>query len=467
MPLLRLIRIALVACALVAVSASAATAAPRMLMGVQDDPSFRWADDSQLVLDRAAATGISMIRTTADWRAIAPTRPAQATDSFDPAYNFVDLDDLVRRAQQRGLQTLITIWGTPKWANGGKTPNIAPRSVNDLRNFARALADRYSGRHPGFPYVGRWSVWNEPNLELFLKPQYSANGQIVSPRLYAKLYAAGYAGIKAGNPRALVAIGETSARGRDRKTSGSGSVSPGKFAELVAKANPRLRFDAWAQHPYPTEPWMKPLQKVKWPNVTLPSLKRFETSLDTWFHRRGIPIWITEYGHETRPAEPKGVSLSQQAAYTRQAVLFAQKDPRVQMFVWFIFRDSPTSTWQSGFFSRNDTPKPALATWTSVVKQVVGETLTVRAGRQPTVKVALPRIAFYSQPGATVGLTYRVFLGSKLVAVSQPAPPLGVDGTISFPVAFTPAKGKTYTLTADAADANGNSQFVTLALVAR
>jgi len=437
-----------------------------MVMGFQDDPGFRWSDDSPLVLDRAAATGISLIRTTADWRAIAPNRPAQPTDSFDPAYNFVDLDDLVRRAEQRGVETLITIWGTPKWANGGKTPNVAPRNLNDLRDFARAIADRYSGRHAGYPYVGRWSVWNEPNLDLFLKPQYDAKGRIVGPRLYAKLYAAAYSGIKAGNARALVAIGETSARGRDRKTAGSGSVSPGKFAELVAKANPRLKFDAWAQHPYPTTPSMKPLQKVKWPNVTLPSLPRFETSLDKWFHRRGIPIWITEYGHETKPAEPKGVSFAQQAAYTRQAILFAQKDPRVQMFIWFIFRDSPTSTWQSGFFTQDDTPKPALATWTSLVKQVDGETVKVRAGRPPTVKVALPRIAFYSQPGSTVGLTYRVYLGSKLVAVSQPAPPLGIDGTITFPVAFTPAKGKTYTLTVDAADANGNSEIATLALVA-
>jgi hypothetical protein len=466
MYVLRPIRLALVACAFLALSAPVANAAPRMLMGFQDDPSFRWADDSQLLLDRAAGTGVSMIRTTADWRAIAPTRPSRATDSFDPAYKFGDLDDMVRRAQQRGVETLITIWGTPKWANGGKTPNIAPRNVNDLRNFARAIADRYSGRHPGYPYVARWSVWNEPNLDLFLKPQYDRKGRIVGPALYAKLYAAAYAGIKAGNARAQVAIGETSARGRDHKSGGSGSVSPGKFAELVAKANPRLKFAAWAQHPYPTEPSMKPLQKVKWPNVTLPSLARFEVSLDKWFHRRGIPIWITEYGHETKPAEPRGVSFAQQSAYTRQAVLFAQKDKRVQMFIWFIFRDSPTSAWQSGFFSENDVAKPALATWTSVTKLVDGETLNVKVGRRPTVKVAEPKIAFYSQPGTTVGVTYRVFLGSKLVAVSQPAPPLGVDATITFPVAFTPAKGKTYTLVVDAADANGNSQAQTLALVA-
>jgi aryl-phospho-beta-D-glucosidase BglC (GH1 family) len=466
MPVLRLIRPALALVALLGLSVPAASAAPRMLMGFQDDPSFRWGGDAQSMLDRAEATGVSVIRTTADWRVIAPTRPAKPADSFDPAYNFGDLDDMVRGAQKRGIEVLITIWGTPKWANGGQTPNVAPRNVNDLRSFAQALADRYSGGHAGYPYVGRWSVWNEPNLDLFLKPQYDAKGRIVGPRTYAKLYKAAYAGIKAGNARALVAIGETSARGRDRKSAGSGSVSPGKFAELVAQADRSLRFDAWAQHPYPTEPWMKPLQKVKWPNVTLLSLARFETSLDKWFGRRGIPIWITEYGHETKPAEPKGVSPAQQAAYTRQAILFAQKDPRVQMFVWFILRDSPTSTWQSGFYSRTDGAKPALSTWTSLVALTDGVTLKVKAGRQPTVKVELPRIAFYSQPGSTVGLTYRLYDGKKLVAVSQPAPPLAADGTISFPVAYSPAKGKTYTLTVDANDANGNIEQATLALTA-
>ena len=46
-----------------------------------------------------------------------------ATDSFDPAYKFGDVDEFVRNAQVRGLEVLITLWGTPTWANGGKKPN--------------------------------------------------------------------------------------------------------------------------------------------------------------------------------------------------------------------------------------------------------------------------------------------------------------------------------------------------------
>jgi hypothetical protein len=457
-----------VAAVLAVVLVPSGGAATRMLMGLQDDPSFRWAPDAPAMLDSASATGISVVRTVANWRDIAPTRPAVPADSFDPAYQLGNLDDMVRRAQQRGLEVLITIWGTPAWANGGKGPNYAPTNVNDLRAFAQALADRYSGRLPGYPYVARWSVWNEPNLELFLKPGYDAKGRIVAPRIYAGLYRAAYAGIKTANPAAQVAIGETSARGRDHKSRGSGSISPGKFAELLAQADRKLRFDAWAQHPYPTTPSMRPLQLVNWPNVTLVNLARLEKSLDLWFKRRNIPIWITEYGHETRPAEPRGVSNTAQAAYTKVAVAFVRKDPRVQMFVWFVFRDSSQSPWQSGFYAADGQAKAALPVWTNDATAADGATLPVRAKvPEPTVRVALPRLAFYSAPGTTVGLTYRVYLGPKLIAVAQPAVPLGSDASIAFRVNFTPQAGKTYTLTVDANDANGNRQSVTDALVAR
>ena len=48
----------------------------------------------------------------------------------------------------------------------------------------------------------------------------------------------------------------------------------------------------------------KPTQKVMWPNVALSSLPQFETSIDKWFGRKNIPVWITEYGNETKPGEP-------------------------------------------------------------------------------------------------------------------------------------------------------------------
>ena len=53
---------------------------------------------------------------------------------------------------------------------------------------------------------------------------------------------------------------------------------------------------------------------------SLASLPQFEKSLDVWFQRKNVPVWITEYGHETKPGEPQGVTESQQAAYIKQAL---------------------------------------------------------------------------------------------------------------------------------------------------
>src|SRR5581483_2923423 len=110
------------------------------------------------------------------------------TNSFDPAYRFDDLDEFVRNAATRGIAVMLTIWGTPSWANGGKSANVAPTRVEDLTNFARAVANRYNGRHLGLPAVQFYGVWNEPNLGLFLTPQYDKKGKPVSPAIYARLY---------------------------------------------------------------------------------------------------------------------------------------------------------------------------------------------------------------------------------------------------------------------------------------
>src|SRR4051812_41960470 len=204
----------ILACLLVAGTvATSASAADHMWMGFQDDPAFRWREGRAATFDRLQQFNVSVVRTTVYWSKIAPRRPAHAANPFDRAYRFADLDEFVRNAATRGIAVMLTIWGTPRWANRGKGENVAPARPEDLANFAKAVASRYSGRHRGLPSVQFYSVWNEPNLGLFLKPQYS-RGKPVSPFIYARLYRAAHAGIKAGNPSALVAIGETAPRGR-------------------------------------------------------------------------------------------------------------------------------------------------------------------------------------------------------------------------------------------------------------
>jgi hypothetical protein len=431
-----------------------------MPIGFYDDPSFRWSPDREMNLADAAATGATVIHTTANWALIAPTRPANAADGSDPAYQLQDLDDLVQKAGLYGMRVLLDITSTPKWANGGKTPNYAPKKLSDLTTFARMIATRYSGRPGSKGSVSMYAVWNEPNLQQFLRPQFVGK-KIVGPAIYAKLYKAAYAGIKAGNPTAKVAIGETSAQGRD-KPSGTSSqtVAPGTFAKLLAQQK-GLRFDAWAHHPYPTALNAKPLEKVKYPNVTLSQLPTFEKALKKAFHRT-VPIWITEYGHETKPGEPRGVTTAQQAAYAKQALTFARNDQDVQMFVWFTFRDSSGNPWQSGLELESGARKPAYAAFSSLARVIDGTTQTVRAGVPPKITLYVPFLAYYSSAGTTLGMTYRVYDGKKLVTAAQPTASLAFDQSVTFTAQFKPVKKHTYTVIATVNEPNGHSQTRTV-----
>jgi hypothetical protein len=462
--------------ALLAAPAAAVHAAQKMPIGFFDDPTFRWSPNRADNLRQASVAGASVIHTTASWAGIAPTKPANPANGDDPAYKLADLDELVFQSGIYGLRVMIDINGTPKWANGGKAPNVMPKRLSDLTTFAKMLSNRYNGRQ-GHGTVALWSVWNEPNLQLFLTPQFSPSRTvtavktvkgkkvkykktvftIVGPANYAKLYKAAYAGIKSGNSLAKVAIGETSARGRDKPLGGvSASLAPGTFAKYLAKVH-GLKFDAWAHHPYPTSPNLPPLQKVRYPNVTLSTLPTFEKNLKKYFHR-SVPVWITEYGHETKPPDPHGVSYALQAKYAVQALTIAKNDPNVQMFIWFVFHDSSGNPWQSGLYTSGGAQKPAYDPFGALARLIDGTMTTIKAGSPPRVTMYMPYLAYYSQPGSVIGMTYVVRDANGTVAVGQPVASLAGDQSITFTPAFTPAKGKTYTVTATANEPNGHSE---------
>jgi len=444
---------------LAGLAAPAAMAAERMWIGFHDDPSFRWVGNRAARIQVSAQTNSTIMRLLVQWNLAAKTRPANAVDPFDPAYIFDDVDEAVRAAQDSDQEVILTISGTPRWANGGQSPNVMPTNVADFTAFARAIASRYSGRFTGYPFVRFWSIWNEPNLQLFLAPQFNAAGRSIAPANYAKLAAAGYAGIKAGSPQAQVAIGETSARGSDRPQGLRPTHSPGKFAELVAKANPSLKFDAWSHHPYPFNPTSPPTQVVKWPNVSLASLPRFDESLRTWFKRKSVPIWITEYGHQTKPPDAFGVSYATQAAYIQQAISMVSNYPFVGMFIWFVFQDDQGQPWESGVYAESGAPKGTSPTRFSTSARPLDARNGVATFRGGTVT---PLVNLYTRlycatnvTGTSLGMTWRVFRGGKLIAVGQQTSPLRLDCTLSARLRFNVVKGQTYIATFALNDRNG------------
>jgi hypothetical protein len=310
--------------------------------------------------------------------------------------------------------------------------------------------------------VGYYSIWNEPNLSEFLAPTF-VDGKPASPAIYGRMARAAYAGVKAGNSRAQVAIGETSPRGRDKPSPSPGKVqdtlAPGLFAQLVAKARPTVKFDAWAQHPY-SDLGQGPMQKVRFPNVNLPQLPTFERKLDLWFHRKGTPIWVTEYGFQTKPGQPKGATLAQQADYLKQSLAIVARDPRIRMFIWFTFRDDPTSAWHSGLLNEDDSAKPALRTFANAAGSldIRDSKIAIKPGTSnPSVRVPVCALAARDGVGATLGATISVIYG-RTATVARPTSTIAVDGYASFRLPIRKARlNGLYIANLNINDANGNA----------
>jgi hypothetical protein len=425
------------------------SASPRLYVGFLDDEAFRWPANRRATLDRAQRQGATLIRTIVNWAWAAPREPWNPTDSFSSDYRLRDVDELVRNAEQRGMEVVLTIWGTPRWANGGRRPNVAPTDPKSLRDFARALADRYSGRHHGYPFVRFYTVWNEPNSAQFLAPQFDRGGRPVAPATYAELAKAAYEGIKSASPQALVGIGETAARGHDRpKKRVQDSQSPARFARLVAAAEPDLEFDAWAHHPYPPNDRTHPGARQRWPAVGLTNLDRFDSALARWFGRELVPLWITEFAYRTSPEIPGAAPYPLQATYLSHALELAQGQPGVGMLVWFVFRDAPGEPWQSGLVDQYGQAKPALASFAAASFSSARE---LHVSADPSARVhafRVPALELRSRvaAGGRLGIRYTLTVCDRIVTGGYWESRMGSDGWVPVTAALKLAPGGTYRL---------------------
>jgi hypothetical protein len=127
------------------------------------------------------------------------------------------------------------------------------------------------------------------------------------------------------------------------------------------------------------------------------------------------------------------------------------------MFVWFVFQDTRTSTWQSGLFRLSGRAKPGRSSFTSSAKPLDARNAMVsaKAGTKPTVSVSVREFGATNRTGAPIGVTYKLSSSPTVAAIGQPQVRLGIDGWIKFRVDYAVRKGKTYTLSVDANDVNG------------
>jgi len=331
---------------LLAVAACFATtkahASSRVQYGIQDDA---WLEFGPGTLAQRLATfkglGVPLVRFTLHWNDIARRRPAKPGDPRDPAYNWHRPDRILRGLHKYGLTPVLTLVGTPAWANSGRAPNFAPPHPHDFRAFARAAATRY-------PWVHYWLIWNEPNKRLWLRPTRAA--------IYVEhLLNPGYDGIHSVLRHAQVGGGVTAPRG------GLGGVAPVVWLHGMALAHAKL--DAYAHHPYPVRPFETPSSGGcrNCPYITMATLPKLLILVRRYFGPK--PVWLTEYGYQTNPPDTfLGVSPKRQATMLSLAAMRVWRLPRVTMLIQYLYRDEPQlSRFQTGLVYVNDKPKQALA----------------------------------------------------------------------------------------------------------
>jgi hypothetical protein len=348
------VRPVILACATVAaaVLASTATAAPGLRVGIQDDAWLQFGPGTlEERVERLDTLGVELVRVTLDWRAIEPARGERDWERADA---------LLGALRQAGLTPLVSIWGSPRWANGGRGPNVPPRSAATFATFARSAAER-------FPWVRNWIVWNEPNQRRWLSPP--------SAVLYVtRLLNPAGAAIKGVIPRASIAGGATAPRGA------RGGTSPVDFIRGMGRAGARL--DAYAHHPHPLSPAETPSSGgcEHCSTISLATIERLVRETRAAFGSR-VRIWLTELGFQTNPPDRiLGVGWGTQARYVAEAQHRAYRTAGVDILVQYLLRDEPsTAAWQSGLETNKGRAKPSLAAFSLPLVQVT------RKGRATTV----------------------------------------------------------------------------------
>ncbi len=350
--------------ALVAVAALAgpgtAAASRTIRTGVADPLSSIGAGDQPLWVNRMVNENLSFVRINLPWAVVAPSQPSNAGDPGDPAYHFAAIDTQVENVEARGLQPVFTLYDAPRWAEGPGISHETQPSTGSWKPspakfgaFAHAVAARYSGTfspgllEPVLPRVSYFEIWNEPNLSVYLQPQW-VHGKPASPKSYALLLNAAYAQIKSVNASNQVIGGVTAPRGV--ATRHGPRMQPLTFLSNLFCAPhsltcaPKPHLDIVSHHPIErSEP---PTSRAGTHNdIQCPDMHRLK-SLVRQAVRRGHlagnkhpQIWATEVWWETNPPDKKfGLSPLTQARYMEQALYLFWKQG-VSVAFNFLLRD--------------------------------------------------------------------------------------------------------------------------------
>lgn len=301
--------------------------------------------------------GVTVYQTQLAWATIAPTRPADPRNPADPAYVWpARLDDTIAEARAHGMEVLFMLFGSPTWANGGRTPEYAPDRSTDFADFARAAARRY-------PDVRRWMIWGEPSRSKNFKPLRQqpldtpiTRVQARAPRRYARLLDAAYGQLKAQRSSNIVIGGNTYT---------TGQIRPADWVRNLRLDNGRpARMDLYGHNPF----------SFRDPNLRNDESESVDLSDLDWFaplvqRRLGSPrhkrvrLFLSEFTMPTAPDREFNLFVSPrvQARWITKAFRIAHAVD-ADTLGWIHLRDEPPDgdkrVVNGGLLTYDAVPKP-------------------------------------------------------------------------------------------------------------
>jgi hypothetical protein len=349
------------AAALLALAASPAPASATVARGIADptltqpgeklDPTVQAKELKQMSIGLHA----KYVRFVVSWAAAEPDQAGVYDESY-----LASVGSAVSLAQADGMKVILTFAYVPQWASDSRwwTDNPYPVKGYNSRYAMKTDAvtlDAFQAfiAHiaTAFPGVWGYEVWNEPNLQITLYPQATAEdanyGTVDDPNygvdVYVDMLRRVSAAVRQNAPAAQVIAGATASRGSratDPLIDREKMTSPQQFASQLKAAGVSDLFDAYSHHPYTpgatAHPWPEAAPAHPSYTVALQNLNVLTSIFPT------KPFYITEYGYQTTACASftgQFVSLATQADYLTRAYAYVKRFPQVKLLMWFLLDD--------------------------------------------------------------------------------------------------------------------------------
>jgi hypothetical protein len=262
----------------------------------------------------------------------------QSVETDVGQYDWSNLDNIVNDGTNAGLRIMLSFAHAPAFYRT-ETSGLMPGDPSTFGQFMQAVATRYAGK------IQAYELWNEENLDR------EAGPGNVDPTTYLPILEAGYGGVKAGDPTAMVLLGAPSPTGADIPGAVIDDLSYLQQLYAINGGEVIGYFDALSAHPsgFSNPPDCTPAT----PECSLSggfnsddsffAFTRISEYRDVMVQNgdAGKQIWLTEFGYCSNSLPPPGyeycryITEEQQAQFLVQAFNMARQLPYVGgMFQW-------------------------------------------------------------------------------------------------------------------------------------